>query len=74
MTLSINDTQDNWTLSVTMLFIMLSVVMLKVEFIYCYDECHYAECRYAGCRGATQYSVTVLYLLELFFKLVRPSA
>ncbi len=30
MTLSINDTQHNWTLSITMLYIMLSVTMLNV--------------------------------------------
>ncbi len=32
MTLSINDTQHNWTFSITMLYIVLSVIMLNVAF------------------------------------------
>jgi hypothetical protein len=62
MTLSINDTQHNWTFSTTMLCIKLSVIKLNVAFIYCYAEshytergdaeCRYAECLYAECRGA----------------------
>jgi hypothetical protein len=36
MTPSINGTQNNWTLSITMLCIMLSVIMQMSHFIYCY--------------------------------------
>jgi hypothetical protein len=28
---------------------MLSVIMLRRTFIYCYAECHYAKSRYAEC-------------------------
>jgi hypothetical protein len=31
---------------------MLSVIMLRVGFSYCYAECCYAECHYAKCRYA----------------------
>jgi hypothetical protein len=52
MTLSINGTQHNWPLSITMISIMLSVVMINVTSIYCNAECRYAECHNAICRYA----------------------
>jgi len=33
--------------NVVFFIVLLSAVMLNVEFFYCYAKFHYAECRYA---------------------------
>jgi hypothetical protein len=64
MTLSINDTQHNWTLSISM-----QVYYAECHYAECcYAECRYAECGYAECRAVVV--TTSYFLLTLQMSLV----